>query len=325
MKTLTVICPVYNEEAVIEAFYKELSSVLETLKDRYACTVLFVMDQGTDSTFEILKSISQQNEAVQVLAMSGRFGHQMSLLAGLDHCNSDVAVMMDSDLQHPPGLIPVLLEKYEEGYDVVYTCREDNPNIGFLKQTTSRLFYRFINRISDVPIRESAADFRLVSRRVLSIFQTEIRERNQFLRGLFNWVGFDSAVVSFKVQERRAGESKYSMRRMLRFATDGIVSFSKKPLQAAILAGLCFAAFGFALTVLTIIQYFLYSSWPPGWATLVILMSVFSSTQLVFLGILGEYIGAIFDEVKARPHYIVREGLNIRPRLRRVESRLVFE
>lgn len=325
MKTLTVICPVYNEEAVIELFYEELKTVLNALKEDYACTILFVMDQGTDGTLDILRSISESDERVQVLAMSGRFGHQMSLLAGIDHCQSDVAIMMDSDLQHPPALIPTLLAKYEQGHDVVYTHREDNPDIGVVKQSVSRLFYRFINLISDIPIRESSADFRLVSRRVLRIFQTEIRERNQFLRGLFGWIGFNSAVVSFRVQDRRAGQSKYSLARLVRFGADGVVSFSKKPLQAAILVGLCFAGFGFVLTVLTFVQYFLYSSWPPGWATLVILMSVFSSTQLVFLGILGEYIGAIFDEVKGRPHYIVSEGLNIRPLTRRIERRVVLE
>jgi dolichol-phosphate mannosyltransferase len=234
----------------------------------------------------------------------------MSLLAGIDHCDSDVIIMMDGDLQHPPSLIPAMLREFERGYDIVYTLRQDTPEIDPLKRITSRLFYQLINRIANVPINESAADFRLISRRVAELFQTQIRERNQFLRGLFSWVGFKSVAIPFEVRKRPGGTSKYSLRRMLRFAADGVVSFSKRPLQAAILVGLAFATLGFLLAFITLIQFFFYSSLPPGWATLVITLSVFSGIQLVFLGIIGEYIGAIFDEVKGRPHYIIEEKIN---------------
>ena len=312
MKTMTVICPVFNEAGIIESFYRELKAVLDELRDSYASSILFVLDRSSDGTFEVLERLSKEDESVQVLALSTRFGHQMSLLAGIDHCNSDIAIMMDSDLQHPPSLIPTLLARYEEGHDVVFTTREDSPDLGALKQGTSRLFYRLINKISDIPIQESAADYRLISRRVVKLFQTQIRERNQFLRGLFSWIGFKSVAVPFTVAERVGGTSKYSLGRLLRFAADGVVSFSKKPLQAAIIVGLAIAALGFGLTILTVIQYLMTNSWPPGWATLVILMSAFSSVQLVFLGIIGEYIGAIFDEVKARPHYIVEDALNLK-------------
>ena len=313
MRSLTVVCPVYNEQEVIADFCAELLRVLGTVADRWRCTVLFVVDRSTDSTLEVLKGIAAADPRVQILALSTRFGHQMSLLAGLDHCDADAVVMMDSDLQHPPALIPELLEGLERGYDVVYTVREDSPEVSAWKRLSSRWFYRLINVISDTPINESAADFRVVSRRVVEVFQKQIRERNQFMRGLFGWIGFRSLAVRFQVGRRPAGRTKYSVRRMVRFGVDGVVSFSKTPLQAAVYLGFAFGALGFLYALVTLLQFLLYRSFPSGWTTIIILVSIFNGTQLVFLGILGEYLGAIFDEVKARPHYIVEERVNFPP------------
>ncbi len=311
MKTLTVICPVYNEEEVIESFYRELKKVLSGISERYSSRILFVVDPGTDESVTILKQIATQDSAVQIIVLSSRFGHQLSLLAGIDHAESDAVLMMDSDLQHPPALIPAMLAEQEKGYDIVYTIRADSPDAGFFKRGSSRLFYRMVNAISPVRIHESAADFRLISRRVAGIFQKDIRERNLFLRGLFSWVGFRSIGVPFEARGRFAGQSKYSLGRMVSFGLQGVISFSKKPLQAAIYFGFLFAFFGLAIGILTVIQYFVSDSLPSGWATLAVLISMFSGAQLIFLGIIGEYIGAIFDEVKGRPHYIVDELINI--------------
>jgi glycosyltransferase involved in cell wall biosynthesis len=311
MRTLTVISPVYNEAEVIEHFYQVLSKELRGLADRYASRILFVVDRSSDDTLDILKRIAAADHSVGILALSSRFGHQMSLLAGIDHADADVVVMMDSDLQHSPALIPSLIERFEEGYDIVYTIREDERELGLLKRWGARLFYRLINSLSKVPINESAADFRLISRRVALVFQTQIRERNQFLRGLISWVGFRSVGVPFRVGTRAAGRSKYSLARLIRFGMQGIVSFSKRPLQAAIVVGFVFAAFGLINAVITFVEYFLYASLPSGWTTLTILISLFSGVQLIFLGIIGEYLGAIFDEVKARPHYIIEEQVNL--------------
>lgn len=309
-RTLTIVSPVYNEQEVITDFYTALTQVLDGLSESYESTIIFAVDHCTDNTLSILKTIAQSDQRVRVIAMTGRFGHQMSLLAGMDYSDSDVLVMLDSDLQHPPELIPTMLRQYEAGYDVVYTVREDIPTIHLIKRITSRLFYRAINQISQVPINESAADFRLMSRRVVQVFQRQIRERNLFLRGFFGWMGFRSIAVPFRVRQRAAGMSKYSLNRMVRFGLNGVVSFSKRPLQAAVIVGFLFAIGGFFTAIITTIQYFVLGSFPSGWATLVILISIFSGTQLIFLGIIGEYIGAIFDEVKARPHYIVDELIN---------------
>ncbi len=311
MRTLTVISPVYNEAEVIESFYRALNKELKLLADRYESRILFVVDRSSDGTLDILKRIAAADRSASILALSSRFGHQMSLLAGIDHADTDAVIMMDSDLQHSPSLIPTLLELFEQGYDIVYTIREDEQELGFLRRLSARLFYRLINSLSKVPINESAADFRLISRRVARVFQSQIRERNQFLRGLFSWVGFRSVGVPFRVGTRAAGKSKYSLGRLIRFGMQGIVSFSKRPLQAAIVVGFVFAAFGFINAVITFVDYFVYSSLPSGWTTLTILISVFSGVQLIFLGIIGEYLGAIFDEVKARPHYIVEEKVNL--------------
>ena len=310
MKTLTVISPVFNESQVIEDFYRELKRVLESLEQSYQSSMIFVVDRSNDRTLEILEQLALRDPTLRILSLSSRFGHQMSLLAGIDHADSDVIIMMDSDLQHPPSLIPSLLNKHEEGYDIVYTIRTDPPEIGFLKQWTSQMFYRLLNRMSQVRIEESAADFRLISRRVAQIFQRQIRERNQFLRGLFAWVGFNSVGVEFQSRQRRAGRTKYSWGRLVQFASNGVVSFSKWPLEAAVFLGVGFFGLGLALAIIILMEYSIHRSWPPGWVMLAIMVSILSGVQLIFLGIIGEYVAAIFDEVKARPHYIVEKKVN---------------
>jgi polyisoprenyl-phosphate glycosyltransferase len=311
--SIAVVAPVFDEEEVVEDFYRAVKAVLASLADRYDASILFVNDGSSDRTLDILERIARADPVVRLVSLSRRFGHQAALLAGIDHADADVVVTLDSDLQHPPELIPLLLQKFEEGYEVVYTRRQNDEEAGFLKRVTARLFYRLVNVISDVPILENAADFRLFSRRVATLFQTEIRERNQFLRGLFMWVGFRRTDVPFEARPRRAGRSKYSFGRMLQFATHGLLSFSRRPLQAAIYLGVAFALLGFASAALTLVLYFARGAWPwpPGWATLAILIPTFSGIQLIFLGILGQYIGAIFDEVKGRPPYIVDRTVNL--------------
>jgi len=312
MKTLTVISPVYNEAEVIEHFCGELKKELGKLKGRYKTHVLFVVDKGTDGTLDTLRRVCGKDKSVSVLALSSRFGHQMSLLAGIDHADSDAVVMMDCDLQHPPALIHEMVKEYEKGSAVVYAVRKDTDEIGWFKRAGSRLFYWFINKISDIPINENAADFRLISRPVLKVLKEQVRERNIFFRGIISWLGFKQTPVAFTVQKRYAGSTKYSLHNLLRLGKWGVLSFSKKPLQAAVFFGVLFALFAFVNAAVTFVQYFIYKSLPSGWTTIVILLSFLGGVQLIFLGIIGEYIGGIFDEVKGRPHYIVEEKLNLR-------------
>jgi glycosyltransferase involved in cell wall biosynthesis len=309
---LTVIAPVFNEEEVIREFYSQVRAVLAGLADRYECRILFVVDRGTDRSMEQLREIAAEDPSAQVLSLSSRFGHQMSLLAGLDAAkDADVLVMMDCDLQHPPTVIPELIHQYEHGFDVVNTERLRADDTHVLRSTLGRLFYRLLDSLSSTPIHVDAADFRLISARVARVMREEIRERNMFLRGLFSWVGFNQTSIDFTANPRLAGSSKYSFSRMMGLATAGILSFSTKPLHLGIFVGIGLALLSFIIGIGTLISYFRDSEIPSGFTTIVILMVLFSGVQLLFMGIIGAYIGGIHDEVKARPHYIVDEAINL--------------
>jgi dolichol-phosphate mannosyltransferase len=309
-KTLDILCPVFNEEGMVEIFYQALKKVLQSLESRYEWNIIFIMDRSSDNTSQILTQLSQNESRVKAIKLSSRFGHQMSLVAGIDHSHAEAIIMMDSDLQHPPELIPKLLEEYEKGNDVVYTIRKEPMDKSAVKRMGSKKFYQLMNKLSEVKLNSGEADFRLISRKVALVFQNDIREKNQFLRGLFRWVGFNSVGVEYSPAERTVGESKYNMSRMMRFASAGIVSFSKKPLQYAIYLGIIFSCLGLLSAAISFFSYFITDETPSGWTTLSILISVFGGMQMFFLGVLGEYLGAIFDEVKDRPLYIIEEKLN---------------
>lgn len=310
MKRLTIVCPAYNEVEGILTFYEALETELVKLSNRYITNTLFVVDGGSDGTFDILKKLAEQNSNVSIIKFSRNFGHQMALLAGLDHAVGDVVITMDSDLQHPPEVIHELLAEYEKRNDIVYTVRTGTEGGSVMRRIAGRIFYRFFQLISDLPMNENVADFRLMSRRVVDVLKNDLRERTLFLRGLVSWMGFSQVPVYFTAKRRFAGESHYSFGKLISFAVAGAVSFSKKPLRLATFVGFAFALFGFFFALLTTVQYFIGNVFPSGWATVTVLLSIFSGTQLIFLGILGEYIGVIFDEVKARPHYIIEETIN---------------
>jgi glycosyltransferase involved in cell wall biosynthesis len=312
MRTLTVICPVYNEESVILEFDAELRRALTTLQGRWSSSVLYVVDRGSDRSLELLRTLAAAHPEVRVLALSSRFGQQAALLAGLDHCDADAAVMLDSDLQHPPAVVPELVARHEQGYDVVYTVRDDGAGMPLLKRASARVYYSLLNSISETPVHQGAADFRLFSRRVVEVFQRRLRERTLFLRGLVSWVGFPSSAVRFTPGARRAGKTKYPLGRMLRFGLAGIVSFSRFPLRAAGGVGFVLLALGLLAGAGALLDAF--RGLAPADRTLVLAaIGVAGGLQLVFLGVLGEYLGAVLDEVRARPHYIVEERINFPP------------
>jgi dolichol-phosphate mannosyltransferase len=316
MRTLTVVSPAHEEEEALPAFHAELRRALDSVADRWQSTVLFVVDRGADRTLDVLREIAGREPSVRVLALSARFGQQAALLAGLDHCDSDAVAMMDSDGQHPPSLLPELLAGLERGFDVVYTVREATSGLPFLKRLTSRLFYRLLGGMSDTPIVPGAADFRVVSRRVVELFQARIRERTLFLRGLFSWVGFPSLAVPFAARPRRAGRTKFPLGRMLRFGLDGLVSFSRVPLRAALALGLAFLGLGITGLLAGLVRSLVGVTATPLWLWGAALLLLLAGTQLFFLGVVGEYVGAILDEVKARPHYVVEERINFPPAAR---------
>lgn len=307
MKTINIILPVYNEAEILNDFHEALSAVLRSLQDRYVFEIIYVLDKSSDHSLEILKKICDHDETVRLLGLSRRFGHQMSLVAGMDHCHGDAAIMMDSDLEHPPELIPQLLEKFEQGYDVVSTERLYPQQVSYLKKASSKIFYRLLKKISSIQINENSADFRLISKKVLTIFQEQIREQNQFLRGLFPWVGFNQTCVTFTSGYRQKGQSKYTLSRLFNLALAGVISFSKTPLKLSIIMGFVLALLSTIYGLSSVVMYLVDSQIPKGWTSLIAMMALLGGLQLIVLGMIGEYIGGIFDEVKRRPLYIVEE------------------
>jgi polyisoprenyl-phosphate glycosyltransferase len=307
---LTVITPVYNEEEVIGDFHAHLCEVLSTLDDVDA-NILYVVDRSTDNTLEVLRALVRRDPRAKAIALSSRFGHQMSLVAGIDNAlDSDAIIMMDSDLQHPPELIPELIDNFRRGFEVVYTVRQDTEAINPLRKLAGNLFYRLLAQISQIPMNANAADFRLISGRVAKVLSTDFRERNMFLRGLFNWMGFRQTGVAYVARKRGGGYSKYSMSKMLQLATAGILSFSTKPLQLGIFVGVMFSLLSFSMMLWTLFEFLIDKSIPSGWTTLVVLLLMFSGIQLIVLGIIGAYIGGIYEEVKDRPRYIIDEVIS---------------
>lgn len=306
---LTVIAPVFNEELVIGHFYSRTRNVLDLIDDIDA-TILFVVDKSTDNTINILREIVVEDPNAKVIVLSSRFGHQMSLLAGIDNAlDSDAIIMMDSDLQHPPELIPELLNKFTQGYDVVFTVRQDTKDVNRIRKLLGNIFYAVIGKLAKVSINANAADFRLISGRVAKILSSDFQETNLFLRGIFSWIGFRQIGIEYIAEKRFAGESKYSFSRMIQLATAGILSFSTKPLQIGIFVGVSFAALAFILILTAVARFFVVQAIPNGWTTLVVLLLLFSGIQLIVLGIMGAYIGGIYEEVKGRPRYIVEEEI----------------
>lgn len=309
---LAIVAPVFNEEAVIAQFHTRVSATLSILQD-VDSQIIYVVDKCTDNTLEVLRGIAKDDPRVKVLAMSSRFGHQMSLLAGIEQAlEADAVVMMDSDLQHPPELIPVLIKNFREGADVVYTVRTDTQDVNPVRKILGNFFYRFLNRLSDVEINPNAADFRLISRRVAKILSEGFAERNMFLRGLFSWIGFKQVGIEYVAERRAAGVSKYSFSRMVQLAISGILSFSTKPLQIGIFIGISFSVLACLLMFATLFIFLFDRSLPSGWATIVMLLLLFNGIQLFVIGVLGVYLGGIYEEVKSRPRYILEEEISFR-------------
>jgi glycosyltransferase involved in cell wall biosynthesis len=307
MKTIDIVLPVFNEEEVITDFHATLCAELDSLTNRYRFQIIYVVDRCADRSFTILKSLAERSPNMIVLHLSRRFGHQMSLVAGVDQSTGDAIIMMDSDQQHPPAVIPRLLEKFEEGYDVVHTIRHYDRRVGAFKQWSSSLFYWLQNSLSPVELQEGAADFRLVSSKVARLFQSSVREQNQFLRGLYQWVGFRSTAVEFVSPPRTTGTTKYSLLRLFEFSVSGITSFSKVPLRIASLLGFAMSSLSLLYGIWLVAEYFLAGHMPPGYTSLIVMILFLGGLQLSVLGILGEYLGSIFDEVKRRPLYIIDE------------------
>jgi polyisoprenyl-phosphate glycosyltransferase len=307
MLNIDIVCPVFREEASIEAFHSALLEATTPLAGEYAFRYIYVVDPSPpDRSVDILRAIAERVDNVTVLVMSRRFGHQAALIAGIDESRGDAVVMLDSDLQHPPSLIPTLIQHWRDGADIVQTLRQDGDNISFGKRVTSRLFYKLFESVTKIDLNTGSADFRLLSRKVASVFRDQFREHNPFFRGLITWVGYKVMYVPFTPEKRHAGRSNYSLGGLIVFAVNGLCSFSKLPLRMCIWLGLIMGVTSLTIGAFYIFEYFfLETVIVPGWASLFALVSFIGGINLFFLGVLGEYVGLIFDEVKNRPRYLV--------------------
>lgn len=305
MHKVDVICPVFREEGVIGRFHERLTAVLDRLEDRYTFRILYIVDPAPDGTEAQLSAIADSDARAEVFVLSRRFGHQIALVAGLDQSQGDAAIMLDSDLQHPPELVPELLRHWEAGAEIVQTVRQDGREVGWLKRVSSRLFYATFQRTGAVELQSGAADYRLISARIVDVFRRELHEHNPFLRGLVAWVGYRIVYVPFVPHRRAHGRSKYGATALLNFALNGMCSFSKAPLRFCIAAGFGLAALSILSAFLQVMAYLLSDYTVPGWGSLFSTVSLIGGMQLFFLGVLGEYLGIVVDEVKGRPRYLV--------------------
>ena len=300
----SVVASVFNEEECLQMFYESLSKILHSSSISYE--IIFVNDGSVDNSLSILKNIASKDHFVKIIDFSKNFGHEAAMLAGIDHACGEAVICMDSDLQHPPELIPEMLQKKAEGFEVVNMVRTIRRDAGFLQKMNSKLFYKFINSISTVKLAENASDFFLISQKVCKILQKNFRERTRFLRGIIQLIGFRKTTIEFEAPKRAAGKSKYSFFKLLKLSLTAISSFSKIPLQLGIITGLIFSIISIILIVFSFGMW-LFGKTVPGYTTLIIFMSAFAGIQLFVTGLIGQYISYIFDEVKERPVYVVNE------------------
>jgi polyisoprenyl-phosphate glycosyltransferase len=300
----SILVPAYNEEAVLVECHRRLKEVMDTTGERYE--LIFIDDGSRDRTGEVLQELAASDPNVKVIVFSRNFGHQIAISAGMDHASGDAVIVIDADLQDPPSVILQMIEKWKEGYDVVYGRRDERQGETAFKKATAFLFYRLLRSMTEVDIPTDVGDFRLIDRKVCDVM-ARIRERNRFVRGIISWIGFRQTAVSYVREKRLAGETKYPLSKMLRFALDAIFGFSYRPLKLASYLGLLTSVAGFAYVIYALYLRCFTSRTVQGWTSIIALNLVFNGIVLLMLGIMGEYIGRIYDESKGRPFYVVRD------------------
>ncbi len=304
----SIVVPLYNEEEVVLESYKRLKAVMDSLSEPYE--LIFVNDGSRDRTAFIVKEICSRDKNVKLINFARNFGHQIAITAGMDYASGEAIVVIDGDLQDPPEVIPKMIEKWREGYDVVYGKRAERKGETFFKKFTAKMFYRFLRRMTDVDIPLDTGDFRLIDRKVCDALKL-VNERNRFVRGLISWLGFRQTGVEFVREKRFAGVTKYPLKKMLKLAFDGIASFSYKPLKLSSYTGVALSGLSFIyLLVVVVERIFFKESTQPGWASIIAVNLFFNGIILLMLGIIGEYIGRIYDEAKGRPLYIINDTEN---------------
>ena len=311
MRKVSVVIPMYYEEEVANECYNRTKKVLNSLKN-YDHEIIFINDGSKDKTLPILKEIASKDENVKVVSFSRNFGHQAAVTAGLKFVTGDCILIIDSDMQDPPELLVDMLKLWEDGNEVIYAKRKTRKGESKFKLMTAKMFYKLLNGLSDVDIPKDTGDFRLVDRKVVDVINS-MPEHNKFLRGLFSWVGFKQAPIEYERQERFAGKTKYPLKKMLKLASDGIISFSTKPLKIIGGIGIISIFVSFILLIYAILSYvFKWNNLASGWTSLMVAITFFAGVQLVSIWMISEYIARIYDDTKKRPEYIIDEKINIK-------------
>ncbi len=310
MKKISVVIPMYNEEEVVKTSYLRIQKVLAELK-QYDYEMIFVDDGSKDKTLNLLEEIAKENEKVKILSFSRNFGHQVAVTAGIRYITGDAVIIMDADLQDPPELLSEMVALWEEGNEVIYGQRRSRKGESAFKLLTAKMFYRALNALSDVEIPKDTGDFRLVDKKVIDVINT-MPEHNKFLRGLFSWVGFQQKAYFYEREERKAGKTKYPFRKMWKLASDGIISFSTKPLKIVGGLGCITIVLSIAILIYSLVSYaFHLNHLTPGWTSIMVAITLFSGVQLLSIWIMSEYMARIYDETRHRPEYIIAKKINI--------------
>lgn len=304
---ISLVVPAFNEEENLPVLVHRLMAVMS----RYDSYEILIVDDGSsDQTRYVLRQLSQEYPVVRFISFSRNFGHQMALRAGYDHARGAAVICLDADLQHPPELIPALIDKWREGYEVVYTVRQPDPKLSWFKRATSTYFYRVLRKVSNLNIEDGAADFRLLDRKVVDTIR-QFKENDLFLRGAISWVGFRQCRILYEPAARYAGRSKYSFRKMMQLAAMGITSFSTRPLYLSVLVGFGMSLLATLFGAEAIYEHYFTNATVSGWTTLVLLLVLIGGVQFIMIGIIGVYLGKTFVEVKGRPAYIVGDTSEI--------------
>ena len=312
MKKISVVIPMYYEEEVVDICYKRVVNNLKKLSDKYSYEIIFINDGSKDSTLEILKKIASNDDNVKIISFSRNFGHQAAVTAGIRNVTGDAIIIMDADLQDPPELFEGMIEKWEDGYEVVYGKRKTREGESIFKLLTARMFYNTLNKLSEIEIPKDTGDFRLVDRKVIDVIAT-LPEHNKFLRGLFSWVGFNQYAYEYNRVNRVAGKTKYPFKKMFKLATDGILSFSAKPLKIVGAIGIFSVIVSIIILIYSIVSYmFKLNSLTPGWTSIMCTMTFIGGIILISLWMIGEYIARIYEESLGRPEYIIDELINFK-------------
>ncbi len=302
MKKLQIIVPVFNEQEVVDVFYEKMKQILVTCQVDW--TILFVDDGSVDGTVQHIEFLHHKDPRVGLISLSRNFGKEYALTAGLDHADADAVVVIDVDLQDPPELIPQMLEEWQKGYDVIYATRRKREGETYLKKATASWFYKIINKMSKISIPKDTGDYRLMDIKAVRAVN-KLRESNRFMKGIFAWVGYKQKAIYFDRKERFAGDTKFNMRKLFSFAMDGITSFSYVPLKFATWIGTVVALFSFLYGIKVILKALIFGGDPQGYPTMMVVILFLGGIQLMALGIIGEYLGRLFEENKQRPLYLI--------------------